>query len=70
MFDHVPFTEGGYDAVSLIAIGRASWSIHTSQDTANNLHIRGFDQAGRLAIRVIDKLSGSEIYSKQNNHLE
>ena len=70
LFDHVPFTEGGYDAVSLIAIGRASWSIHTSQDTANNLHIRGFDQTGRLAIRVIDKLSGSEIYSKQNNHLE
>lgn len=63
MFDHVPFVENDYDAVSIIAIGRATWSIHTSKDSPDKLHIRGFEQAGCLAIRVIEKLSGSEINS-------
>ena len=70
MLDHIPFAEDKYDAVSIIGIGKSTCSIHTSKDSPDKLHIRGFEQAGRLAIRVIEKLSGSEIHSKQDNHLE
>jgi hypothetical protein len=70
MLDHIPFAEDQYDAVSIIGLGKSTWSIHTPKDSPGKLHIRGFEQAGRLAIRVIEKLSGSEINSKQNIHLE
>lgn len=56
LFDHSPFAQRGLDAVSLIAVGRASRSIHTSHDTIDQLHVRGFDQAGRVALRVIGQL--------------
>ena len=70
MFDHIPFAEDKYDAVSIVAIGKSTWSIHTSMDTPDKLHIRGFEQAGHLAIRVIEKLSGSKITSEQDSLLE
>jgi hypothetical protein len=63
MFDHIPFAEDKYDAVSIIGIGKTTWSIHTPKDSPDKLHLRGFEQAGRLAIRVIEKLSGTEINS-------
>lgn len=69
MLDHVPFLENNYDAVSLITIGRTTRSIHTPQDTVNKLHIQGFEQAGRLTIRVVEKLSGSAINDMQDNQL-
>lgn len=53
LFDHSPFAQQGLDAVSLIAVGRASRSIHTAHDTVDQLQVRGFDQAGRVALRVI-----------------
>jgi hypothetical protein len=57
MFDHTPFARCGFDAVSLMAVGRASWAVHTPGDSADKLHIRGFEQAGRVAWRVIEKLA-------------
>ena len=56
LFDHVPFAEAGYEAISLAGIGRSSLAVHTTHDTPGKLHIRGFEQAGELAIRVIEKM--------------
>jgi hypothetical protein len=56
LFDHIPFAQRGFDAVSLIAVGRASRSVHTPADSIDQLHMRGFDQAGRVALHVIEKL--------------
>ncbi len=56
LFDHIPFAQRGFDAISLIAIGRASRSVHTPADAIDQLHVRGFDQAGRVALHVIDSL--------------
>ncbi len=58
-YDHVPFAEAGFDAVSLIAIGRATWAVHTPHDTADLLHPRGFAQAGAIALRVIAQTPSS-----------
>jgi hypothetical protein len=55
-YDHVPFAEAGFDAVSLIAIGRATSTVHTARDTAELLHPRGFAQAGAIALRVIEQM--------------
>jgi hypothetical protein len=60
LFDHIPFAQRGFDALSLIAVGRASRSVHTPADSIGQLHARGFDQAGRVALRVIDKLITEE----------
>jgi len=57
MFDHIPFARCGFDAVSLIAVGGASWAVHTPGDSADKLHVRGFEQAGRVVLRVIEKLA-------------
>jgi hypothetical protein len=70
LFDHIPFAEDGYDAVSIIGIGRSTQSIHTSNDSPDKLHFRGFDQSGRLAIGVIEKLSASKVIGKQVVNLE
>lgn len=56
LFDHIPFAQYGLDAVSLIAVGRASRSIHTPHDTIDQLHERGFNQAGQVVLRVISQL--------------
>lgn len=61
MFDHVPFEQEGFDAVSIISVGKSSWWVHTSKDSPDKLNTRGFDHAGKLALRVIEKLSGSTI---------
>lgn len=58
LFDHIPFAQRGFDAISLIAVGRASRSVHTPADAIDKLHVRGFDQAGRVALNVIAKLIG------------
>jgi hypothetical protein len=61
MFDHIPFAEDGYDTLSLIGIGKGSGSVHTAGDSPDKLHIRGFDQAGRLALRVVEKYCGEPV---------
>jgi Peptidase family M28 len=57
LYDHLPFADRGLDAVSLIAISPASRSIHTPKDSIDKLHVRGFDQAGRVALRVIERIT-------------
>jgi len=56
MFDHMPFAQRGFDAVSLIAVGEATRSVHTPGDSADKLHVRGFELAGQVVLRVIEKL--------------
>ena len=60
LFDHIPFAQRGFDALSLITVGRASRSVHTPADNVDRLHERGFDQAGRVALRVIERLIGEK----------
>jgi hypothetical protein len=60
LFDHIPFAQRGFDAVSLITVGRASRSVHTPADSIDQLHERGFDQAGRVALCVIERLMGGK----------
>jgi 8-oxo-dGTP pyrophosphatase MutT (NUDIX family) len=57
LFDHVPFAQCGLEAVSLIALGRATWAVHTPGDSADKLHVRGFEQAGQVALRAIEKIT-------------
>jgi len=61
LFDHIPFAQHGLDAVSLITVGRASRSIHTRHDTIEHLHVRGFEQAGQVALQIIEHLAISEV---------
>jgi hypothetical protein len=61
LFDHIPFANEGYDALSLIGIGKSSSVVHSKNDSLDKLHLDGFDRAGRLATRVIEKLSGPEV---------
>lgn len=61
LFDHIPFAQRGLDAVSLIAVGRASRSVHTRHDTLERLHVRGFEQAGLVALQIIERLATSEV---------
>jgi Zn-dependent M28 family amino/carboxypeptidase len=56
LFDHMPFAQRGFDAVSLTTIGRATRFVHTPGDSADKLDARGFEQAGRVALRVLEKL--------------
>jgi len=60
LFDHIPFAQRGFDALSLIMVGRASRSVHTPVDDVDQLHVRGFDQAGRVALRVIEHMLGEK----------
>jgi hypothetical protein len=60
LFDHIPFAQRGFDAISLITVGRASRSVHTPADSIDQLHARGFDQAGRVALHVIERLIGGQ----------
>lgn len=59
MFDHMPFARRELDAVSLIAVGPATRFVHTPQDTADKLDVRGFEQAGRVILKVIERLCES-----------
>ena len=59
LFDHVPFAQHGFDAVTLVTLGKASLSVHTAEDTADKLHVRGFEQAGLVALEVAEKLGKS-----------
>jgi len=57
LFDHMPLGRAGLDAVTLLAIGPATWSVHTPRDTAAKLHPRGFAEAGAVALSLIEHLA-------------
>ncbi|MEK7328560.1 MAG: hypothetical protein AAB217_25215, partial [Chloroflexota bacterium] len=59
LFDHIPLAQHGFDAVTLVTLGKASLSVHTAEDTADKLHVRGFEQAGQVALEVAEKLAKS-----------
>lgn len=61
LFDHMPFAQQGLDAVTLITVGAASRSVHTPRDDASRLDARGFEQAGRATLGVIDQLLNQEV---------
>ena len=56
MYDHQPFATLGVEAGTLIATGRASSGVHTRRDTVEQLHPRGFQQAGYAALGLITEL--------------
>jgi hypothetical protein len=62
LFDHIPFAQHGFDAISLIAVGGASRFVHTPADAVDQLHVRGFDQAGRVALCVIEQFLAVESF--------
>ena len=59
LMDHMPFSEAGFDALSLITIGSGTRAIHTEEDTPDKLSVEGFEQVGDLAIKLIQLLSSS-----------
>ncbi|MBI3241841.1 MAG: M28 family peptidase [Chloroflexi bacterium] len=61
LFDHIPFAQHGFDAVTLVTLGKASLSVHTAGDTADKLNVRGFAQAGQVALEVAEKLAKSGV---------
>ena len=60
LMDHAPFAHLGLDAVSLASSGAAAWSVHTRGDTEEKLHSEGFDQAGRVALQLIQRLADKQ----------
>ncbi len=56
LFDHLPFADAGCDAATLMTIGKNTLSVHSAQDSADKLDVRGFEQAGTVALGVIEKL--------------
>ena len=57
LFDSIPFAQRGFDAVTLLAVGAASRPVHTPADNVAQLHVRGFQQAGQLALHLIENLT-------------
>jgi hypothetical protein len=57
LMDHVPFAHHGFDAISLATSGQAVWSVHTRGDTVEKLNTKGFEQAGRVALKLIEKMA-------------
>jgi hypothetical protein len=57
LMDHAPFAHCGFNAISLATSGQAVWSVHTRGDTAEKLHPKGFKQAGRVALKLIEKMA-------------
>ncbi len=55
-FDHIPFAEHGYEALSLVTLGPAARRVHTPADDVDQLDAEGFRQAGEVALRLIRKL--------------
>ncbi len=57
LFDHIPFADRGFDAVSLLMVSKSALTIHTHKDTPDLLDKAGFDHVGRLVISLIDNLA-------------
>lgn len=56
LYDHIPFIEQGLEAVTFVTVGGAAWSIHTAADTPDKLYWRGFERAGKVALRMIEMI--------------
>jgi hypothetical protein len=63
LMDHAPFADHGFEAISLATAGRAAWSVHTRHDTVNKFHSSGFERAGCVALRMIQRLTYKGIRS-------
>lgn len=59
LYDHLPFAALGLQAGTLVAVSRASLGVHTRRDSADKLALAGFEQAGQVAMRVIEELVDS-----------
>jgi len=57
LMDHIPLARAGLDAITLTTFGKASWWIHTRNDSVEQLHPKGFAEAGSVAMRVIEKIA-------------
>jgi hypothetical protein len=57
LFDHLPFGEAGFQALTLMTVGRASWWVHTPHDSADKLDVQGFRQAGEIVWEVAERLA-------------
>ncbi len=57
LMDHIPFAQAGFDAISLTTFGKASWWIHTQNDSVEHLHPKGFSEVGNVAMGVIEKIA-------------
>ena len=53
--DHASFRHVGIDAVFLM---REYTLLHTPQDTFDQLHVEWLDEAGRVAVRVVEMMGG------------
>jgi len=69
LFDHMPFADHGYDAVSLVAIARSSLAVHTPRDAVDKLHRGGFERAGRVTLQVIQELLATGFPIREPPHL-
>jgi hypothetical protein len=69
LFDHIPFADIGMDACTLVAIHRSTLSVHTRRDTIVQLNLRGFSQAGQVALRMIEGLLGTPDATRENSLL-
>jgi hypothetical protein len=58
--DHIPFAHAGFDAISFTVSGKASWWIHTRNDSVEQLHPRGFAEAGNVALGVVEGIVSKE----------
>jgi aminopeptidase YwaD len=56
LYDHIPFVEQGLEAITFVTVGGAAWSIHTAADTPDKLYWRGFERAGKVALRMIEMM--------------
>jgi hypothetical protein len=57
LMDHIPFARAGFDAISFTVSGKASWWIHTQHDSVEQLHPKGFAEAGNVAIGVVERIN-------------
>jgi len=56
LYDHLPFAAIGLHAGTLVAVSRASLGVHTRRDSADQLALAGFEQAGQVTLKVIQAL--------------
>jgi hypothetical protein len=53
LYDHIPFGEAGFDALTLAVMGPAARLVHTPRDRPETLVSEGFRQAGEVGLGVV-----------------
>jgi hypothetical protein len=56
LLDHIPFSQKGFIATSLIGMSRQAWKAHTPQDTIERISPDGLHEAGQLIVEVLTRL--------------